>query len=305
MVNQYNPFHNLIVDNKISEFTTSNLSKEINIDKSFDMEVQESYDGSVNIILNNDYSSPKLINSRFSVLENDTFEVPDHIGNKDTNLYDDNDLVLDTSLYKTISKLPSLDFNGLNQFGQLKCGSYHFYFKFADNDDNETDFVLESSVVMVHIGNINDPFSIRMGMGNEQTDKAVEFTLHNIDPAYDFIKVFFSRSTSGSDGADIAEIYEILDKFPIIDRVNSKIIIYGTENVEVRTVDDINIEYLYCDSAKSQTQCQNRLFFGNISKPQLDYESFKQASLSIIPSISTYNSIGYLDNTYNDNSYVD
>jgi len=49
------------------------------------------------------------------------------------------------------------------------------------------------------------------------------------------------------------EVYEILDKFPIIDRVNSKIIIYGTENVEVRTVDDINIEYLYCDSAKSQT----------------------------------------------------
>lgn len=305
MVNQYNPFHNLIVDNKISEFTTSNLSQEINIDKSFDMEVQESYDGSVNIILNNDYSSPKLINSRFSVLENDTFEVPDHIGNKDTNLYDDNDLALDTSLYKTISRLPSLDFNGLNQFGQLRCGSYHFYFKFTDNDDNETDFVLESSVVMVHIGNINDPFSIRMGMGNEQTDKAVEFTLHNIDPAYDFIKVFFSRSTSGSDGADIVEIYEILDKFPIIDRINSKIIIYGTENVEVRTADDINIKYLYCDSAKAQTKCQNRLFFGNINKPQLDYESFKQASLSIIPSISTQNSIGYLDNTYNDDSYVD
>jgi hypothetical protein len=65
--------------------------------------------------------------------------------------------------------------------------------------------------------------------------------------------VFFSRSTSGSDGADIVEIYEILDKFPIIDRINSKIIIYGTENVEVRTVDDINIKYLYCDSAKSQT----------------------------------------------------
>ena len=67
----------------------------------------------------------------------------------------------------------------------------------ADNDDNETDFILESSVVMCHIGNINDPFSIRMGMENEDSNKLIKFTLSNLDNSYDFIKVYYTRSTSG------------------------------------------------------------------------------------------------------------
>jgi len=48
--------------------------------------------------------------------------------------------------------------------GKLNCGSYTFFFKLADADGNETEVIAESGVVQCHIGNVNDPYSMRMGM---------------------------------------------------------------------------------------------------------------------------------------------
>ena len=53
------------------------------------IEVQPSYDGSVNLILNDDRNPPRLINSRFSTKELNTYEIVDRIGDNDTNIYDD------------------------------------------------------------------------------------------------------------------------------------------------------------------------------------------------------------------------
>jgi hypothetical protein len=39
----------------------------------------------------------------------------------------------------------------------LKIGNYIFYFKLADADGNETDFVGESGIVTLHIGALNSP----------------------------------------------------------------------------------------------------------------------------------------------------
>ena len=201
---KYAPLKNLITKDKnengqetylLSNFNTKSLP--FDLEHPLSILPQESFDGSVNLIINDNINRPRLINTRFSTAENDTFIVPDHYGNKDTTLYEDDNLDIDTSLYKTITQIPKLSFDGLDQGGHLKSGAYHFYFKLADNDDNETDFILESSVVMCHIGSINDPFSIRMGMENEDSNKVIKFTLSNLDNSYDFIKVYYTRSTSG------------------------------------------------------------------------------------------------------------
>jgi hypothetical protein len=51
------------------------------------MVIQKAYDGGVNLILNDGKNNPKIVNSRFSVQEDNTFKITDHIGFKDTNLY--------------------------------------------------------------------------------------------------------------------------------------------------------------------------------------------------------------------------
>ena len=69
------------------------------LDHPVDIEVQPSYDGSVNLILNDDKNIPRLINSRFSVREKDTYEIVDRIGENDTNIYNSKTFDKDTSLY--------------------------------------------------------------------------------------------------------------------------------------------------------------------------------------------------------------
>jgi hypothetical protein len=64
-----------------------------------DIEIQPSYDGSVNLILNDDKNIPRLINSRFSVREKNTYEIVDRIGENDTNIYNAGTFDKDTSLY--------------------------------------------------------------------------------------------------------------------------------------------------------------------------------------------------------------
>jgi hypothetical protein len=74
LVNQYAPFYNLVNEGIIGEMTTMPDNEQVklgfNLSHPVDILTQDSYDGSVNVVLNDGKNTPKLINSRFSVTEN-------------------------------------------------------------------------------------------------------------------------------------------------------------------------------------------------------------------------------------------
>lgn len=299
LVSKYAPFRNLIDKNgTLKDFETDQL--EFDLNHPVQIEVQDFPDGSVNLILNDDVNIPKLINSRFSVAEDKTYIIPDHIGNKDTNLYEEEYLELDTSLQKFTTKILKLEFTGLQENGVLPCGTYHFYFRLMDNDGNMSDFVAESAPVMVHIGSLNDPYSIRMGLENEKTNKSVGFNLSNLDGSYDFIKVYYTRSTSGQDSKDIVEAYEILTKFPILGIGKTVLNIYGTETKKQCSLAEINAQFEYIKHAKTAVVTENRLFLGNIQKSYVPYEDLKEFSLHFYPIQTRGESVGMMDFNFKD-----
>lgn len=303
LVYKYAPFRNLVDKHgRLKDFDTNAFGDSIDVNHPFDIQVQNFSDGSVNLILNDDKNPPRLINSRFSVAEDRQFIVPDHIGNKDTNLYEEEYLDLDTRLQKMVTKIPKLKYNGLEENGKLPCGTYHFYFRLMDNDGNLTDFIAESGPVMVHIGKCNDPRSIRMGLENEATDKSVKFELSNLDANYDFVKVFYTRQTSGADTADISTAFEIDYKFPILGIGQTGINIYGTENKHQCSLSEINIAFEYAQHAKTAAITANRLFLGNIEKPILDYQVLTDFSHRFIPYPVAVDSIGNMNMLYQDYS---
>lgn len=268
---------------------------------------QSSYDGSVNLILNDNNNIPRLINSRFTVLPNNQYKIVDRVGNNDTNLYDENQFDSDTSLYKRVNTLPKLDFLGIDYNGNLKAGNYVFYFKFSDTDGNETDFVAESSIVTCHIGNINDPHSIRGGIGDENSYKSVKFILNNVDTAYDYVTVYYTRSTSDVNGIESVTAVKVSRKF-LIREESCNIVITGFEQYEDISVDDINTQYFIANKAKTQAACQNILFFGGVSKPDILYQDLADISLRMLPYYTANNSselIGNVDEEYEDNSVSD
>jgi hypothetical protein len=233
--------------------------------------LQPSYDGSVNIIINDGYNIPRLINSRFSAKEDGTWEIPDRYRNTN-NIYtvyeghdkyeepmcecDDNKVVKDgvkdiecgcvnvsceqelanqslfdtsTSLSKRVSAFPITVYNGVLNTGNLPVGNYTLYYKYCDEDGNETDFIGESGIISIFKGNDKDPFSIDGGERDMDSNKSINVTLKFNDAGYSFVKVYYSRTSAAADENRVSQAFEIIKTYPISDDGECNIIINGDE----------------------------------------------------------------------------
>ena len=71
---------------QLIDFVTDELS--FSLDHPVHIVPQHSYDGSVNLIINDGLNIPRLINTRFSATGKNTYEIVDRKGDTDTNIYD-------------------------------------------------------------------------------------------------------------------------------------------------------------------------------------------------------------------------
>lgn len=311
IVYEYNPLRNyrlssdtvingeLVEAGSIVDLDTDGFNFSLN--NPLEIDAQSSYDGSINLIFNDNRNIPRLVNSRFSVLQNNTYEVVDRIGNNDTNLYDSEQFDLDTSLYKRVNTIPTITFNSVLPSGNLKVGNYVIYIKYADADGNETDFVGESGIISCFIGGDRDPFSIDGGFRDQLASKSISLTVSDIDSSYDYIKVYYTRSTSDVDSNRVVTAHEIDRKFPVKNN-SCNIIITGSEETKDIPVSDINIQYSIIDKAKSQTVCQNMLFLGNSCKPDMMYKDLSDISLRLLPYLIESDSERFIGKTSYDYS---
>ena len=289
LVYEYNPFRNYRLSEDTGGKSKGELVDFITDQLNFSLEhpvhiiPQPSYDGSVNLILNDGINTPRLINSRFSATGKNTYEIVDRKGNNDTNIYDSGDQFdIDTSLYKRVVKIPKIEFKNVTAGGNLKVGNYHFYFKLSDADGNETDFVGESGLVSVFIG-FDEPQSVTTGQKNENSFKQVYFQVKNIDSSYDYVNVYYSRSTAEGLENSATEYIKIDKKFPINNANIANILITGFEDTIPVAVQDINLFYNVVDAACTQATCQNMLFLGNVHKPDIPYIELQDLSLRFLP----------------------
>lgn len=307
IVYEYNPLQVYRLNQDQEDGKLKNSIVSLDTDKlQFDLEhpvdiiTQQSYDGSVNLILNDGLHEPKLINTRFSTTGMNTYQIVDREGDNDSNIYDEDTFDSETSLYKVPNGIVDLNFIGLGSNGNLKVGNYVFYFKLADADGNETDIVAESSIVSCHLGNVNDPFSIQGGLEDENSFKSVSFIISNIDPSYDHVTVYYTRNSSDLTANDVTLAYKVYEKFPIYNSI-AKINITGFERAIEISLDELNMQYNTVANAKTQTTCQNMLFLGNISNNDLEYKELADLSLRFCPQISTDIEIGQVNpKTYED-----
>lgn len=272
-----------------------------------DIEVQPSYDGSVNLILNDDKNIPRLINSRFSVREKNTYEIVDRIGENDTNIYNSKTFDKDTSLYFQYEYNPSISYLGFVK-GILPVGQYCFYFTYCDADDNESDFIAESGLIPAFIGSDQDPMSMDGGIKNQSSNKGIKLKLTNIDKSYNYLKVYYVRYFADYNQNRVYECKKIYRRYPI----NSNILylqITGYEEAEDLDANILNISRFNPKNILTQAQCKNMLFFGNIVKNSDNYRELTDLALRIVPQLKHTNSLGKLNKDYisdsNDYAYYD
>ena len=273
LIYKYQPLNNY---NKGS-FTTKRLN--FDVEHPLTIDCQKSYDGSINLIFTDNKNIPRLINTRFSLYGDNEYEIIDRSGERDTNVYNDDDAFeYETALHKIVNKIVKIDFKGVQTGGNLKVGTYTFYFTLADSDDNESDFVGQSSIVTCHKGNLNDPFSVDGGVENENSYKQVRFTLSNLPKQFSRVYVYYSRNSSDASGNPLTT-YAKLNKYFTIIEDKCNVLISGFEAITDVSETTINTKYLTINTAKAQSINQNILFYGNI-KEKAEYQELKEWSLN-------------------------
>jgi hypothetical protein len=93
----YAPLRNLIKDGEIKHFTTSNLAYSLN--NFVNIDTQLSYDDSINLILTNNIDSPRIINTQFRKLGNNSYEYLTREQGAATNLYEDENIKVASDLF--------------------------------------------------------------------------------------------------------------------------------------------------------------------------------------------------------------
>ena len=284
LCNIYTPLQNFVDSNskQLGNFTTEKLN--FDMEHPVDIIVQDAYDGAVNLILNDNKNYPRLINTRFSVQDENTFKITDHIGFKDSNVYSEETFNVDTLLKQIPIKIPVVEYEGLkDNGGKLPVGVYTFYFKLADVDGNETEVIAESGLVQCHIGAPNEPSSIRMGMQDENSGKSIMFTLSNLDPGFAKVRVLFERRSSAADQAVSTTYHKILTDYSINSNKTCVIEVTGAEQIVGISKEELYVDYADINAVKTQTIANNILLFGNTKQTEHDWEELKRISWKIIP----------------------
>ena len=264
---------------ELVDFITNELS--FNLQHPVEILPQYSYDGSVNLILNDGLNIPRLINSRFTVTGRNTYKLIDRKGDNDTNIYDQGDQFdVDTSLFKNVNKIPKLEYLG-TATGNMKIGNYHFYFKYSDADGNESDWVAESGLVSVFMG--NTPMSVNTGLRDENSIKSVRFRLSNIDIGYSYVKVYYTRYSGDVDTNIVVQAKRIDKNFIVTNAGVCMIVINGDEDETEVTLEEINSSFDVIQNAQTQCTAANRLFMANIHKSRVEYDMLSKLSLCFCP----------------------
>ena len=292
---EYNPLRNVLDDtNQIVDFNVDADSLGIDLNNPLNIECQPSYDGTVNLIINDDKNPPRIINTRFTKIEDNKYKIINRNQLEQTNLYKKLKIDQQTRLFRNINTMPKFDLMNVFNSGQLLGGNYIFYAKFADNDYNKTDIVAESAPISIFKGYLDKIHSIQGALVDEKTDKAVTIRISNIDTSFQKIYLYFTRDTCDENGIRITKAYELTTPYEI--KNTSEIItINGYEEIKEISIEELNIKYNLVTAAKTQAQVQNMLFFGNVQGVTVNIKDLQNISYFIKVTLKQRNqSIGWI-----------
>lgn len=292
-----------ITPKDLTDFRTKEI--DVDLDNPLNIECQPSYDGTVNLIINDDKNPPRIINTRFSAIEDNRYRIINRNQKEQTNIYEETMIDQQTRLFRNLNLIPRIQFMSVDYFGQLKGGNYTFYVKFADNDFNKTDVVCESGQISVFNGTLSSPKTIMGTLQDERTDKSISIRINNIDTSFQKVYLYYTRETSDINGARITETAMIKEPYDIKNSYLD-ITVNGFEEVQEINEEELNIKYLYVDRVKTQAQNQGMLFFGNVEMTTVEPRDFQAISLYINVELTRKEeSIGYIDTSYNSKSSDD
>ena len=290
---------------KQMDFNTSIFNFDINHPVTLD--VQDSYDGSVNLIFVDGKHQNRIINTGFSKLTDKTYKLVYRNSLRPTNSYTFENLDQETALIRTSNVLTNIDLLGVQSGGQFKGGNYTFYIKFGDADYNQTDVVAESGIVSIFNGNDGVPSTISGTLADERTDKMINLEVTGLNHAYSKIYIYYSREYSDTQGYRMTEYGMFNEPIDMETSGDTQSIwLTGFEQMVPINSEELNVDYHTIDWARAETQHSNILFLGNVGQEET-FELYnkleKFTKENVITTIVQNDELSVVTNNFNGKEY--
>lgn len=242
-----------------------------------EMELQNDYDGSVNIIVNDGKNPTWIINSGFANRYGNFGELIEREG-KATNKYHENNFKNTLRLILNSTKIMKVDFQGVLNGGSLRAGNYRYFFFYMTNDGSLTQMINESMDVQVFEGNSPADIKGDDATGNP-TNKFVSFSLSNLDDSFPYIKVYFTYSYGSAEA--LKNSFELVN--PVRFGSNSVLFTHtGMERQSGIDPDFLNKRIGSIESIGSITQIQGHLFGANIKEQGRNIREYRKFAAKVI-----------------------
>lgn len=274
----YRPLHNL----DEADFRT--LAFDINekpiIQK---LEIQPDYDESCNMVFTIVGKTPRIVNTRFKVnklaaaLELNV--IAPRAAAANSNSYQNGTVAKESSLILSSDKMLKIAFNTITSGGKLKLGNYTYVFQYMTEDFNKTGIVGQSMLCQVAFGNSLN--SLQGGDESQESNKRVILNLTNVDTDFAFLKVFALYS-SGQE-ALAQQTLELTQPIPITGST-MQFTHTGYEELAEVSADTVNLDYAVIESANASTQIGGYYMLGGVVQRSYNYQPFKDAAASVVPS---------------------
>jgi len=164
----------------------------------------------------------------------------------------------------------------IGQGGGLLTGVYYLALAYVDEDFVSTNYLTVSNPVsIVPAFTHTRPTTKKDGaMPGTQTSKSITWNVQNINTDYKYLKAAIIRKKG-----DASEVFKLTDKVITGDMTlftnNMQITFAGTEGFEPLKMEDVMVDTVGYDTAKTITQMDNVLYLGNLTgSPDLGYQKY-------------------------------
>jgi hypothetical protein len=262
----------------IGDFNSSLFNFDIN-HPVYDIEIQNSYDDTVNVIFTDFFNVPRLINTRIAFRGN-RYEIINRRG-VDSNIYNNESFQTTMKLQQQSRKIVNVEF-ALHGSGELQAGNYSYYFYYESEEGFRTPIKFQSQQIFVYDGtSVN---SIK-GLGRNnvtseylKTTKSNILALSNLDTQFPYLRVIYTY-TSGQVGE--VTVTRLIDK-----RITFSEYLefehFGIETYQNLQLEELNLLDASIVRARTITQLNNRLFLGNIEQRTYPIENLELFTSKII-----------------------
>lgn len=279
---------------------------QLSLDTISELELQDSYDGTLNIIINDRGQNPALlVNSGFVVLPNSQYRIVLRQGDASTqtNRYTHADFTSRLRLFPRGSTIAKARLVDVAEGGKLRGGEYTYYFTYCDADDNQTSICCELGPVYVgktSSSSIN-PASSEGSRPGEAGSLRVRVQLSQLDPTLGYVRVSYAYR-SGEPSA-VGEAWELNEKLRVGSDGRLDFLHTGYSTEAGLSLDQLQHAAGSVSAFATMCQSGNHLLLGNIRQDLADNTGlaefarqlrlgYEQVSLNQVPGLEDTSTLG-------------